>query len=255
VEYLSVKNWEKYQYRKPAEGKPMVWCRLYSDVLGEYGSDGKPNRLFGLPDNAVSLYFFMLAMACKFDNRIPADFRYIEMQSGRKNCEKSINLLIECGIILTSADRAQTVRSECALDAREIRLDEIRVEEETDIEEGSSPPNPPPVSRPAQLTEEVVARWNSVAIPNKLPTSKGGDSIRKLVTTRAKSAGWRATWQQALGQVPSIPFAMGINKRGWKANLIWFLRPETVDKILSGFYGQQSATDTSGPNDLPEEFR
>jgi len=105
----------------------MVWCRLYSDILGEYGSDGKPNKLFSLPDNAVSLYFFLLAMACKFDNKIPADFRYIEMQSGRKNCEKTIKILIDCGIIVTSATPAQPLRTDCA-------LEEIRVETETDTE-------------------------------------------------------------------------------------------------------------------------
>lgn len=125
----------------------------------------------------------------------------------------------------------------------------------------SSPPTPqpetipPPPAKPT-LFEEVVTTWNSMAVSvkPKLPTSEGGDSIRKLVKTRAESPNWRANWKEALDLVPKIPFARGENKRGWKANLIWFLRPETVDKILSGFYAVQTS-DGYNQSDLPEEFR
>jgi hypothetical protein len=37
---------------------------------------------------------------------------------------------------------------------------------------------------------------------------------------------------------------MGVNDRGWKADIDWFLKPESVMKIIEGKYTQKTKAQT-----------
>jgi len=36
--------------------------------------------------------------------------------------------------------------------------------------------------------------------------------------------------------IPDSPFLLGENDRGWRADIDWFLRPDSVTRILEGKY-------------------
>jgi hypothetical protein len=51
---------------------------------------------------------------------------------------------------------------------------------------------------------------------------------------------WRERWQEAITAAFATPFCRGTNPRGWTATVDWFLRPDTLDKILEGFYDDKA---------------
>jgi len=79
-----------------------------------------------------------------------------------------------------------------------------------------------------------------------------GGSLR--VTKKRKSAMnarwrddyWREHWKTALELGAARPFLLGENDRGWKMDFDFFLKPDTVDKIMEGKY----ASHGSGPRKL-----
>ena len=50
-------------------------------------------------------------------------------------------------------------------------------------------------------------------------------------------------YQAALEHIPQCPFLLGLTKSGkWKANPDWFLRPDSVTKIMEGQYDGDNPT-------------
>jgi hypothetical protein len=106
----------------------------------------------------------------------------------------------------------------------------------------SNPPNPPsggsaasPLSaEPTLKPEDFLQAWQ--AIPGF--SSCRGFTRKRLRTfrARAKDPSWAAAWREALSKAARTPFCLGRNERGWKATVDWFLRPDTVTRILEGVY-------------------
>jgi len=82
--------------------------------------------------------------------------------------------------------------------------------------------------------EELIAAWN--AIPGFSRCLHFGASRRKQFGQRAKERFFRENWRLALEEAQKRPFCFGENDRGWKATIDWFMRPETVGKLLEGDY-------------------
>lgn len=79
---------------------------------------------------------------------------------------------------------------------------------------------------------DVIVEWGSVMQQVVSPTER-----RKVaINARLKDKAWASSWKIALKKIPSSPFLTGKNNRGWKANIDWFLRPDSVFKILEGQY-------------------
>lgn len=47
---------------------------------------------------------------------------------------------------------------------------------------------------------------------------------------------WRENWRGALALMAGRAFCRGENDRGWVADLDFFLRPDTVTRLLEGKY-------------------
>ncbi|MEZ6067186.1 MAG: hypothetical protein R3B90_16135 [Planctomycetaceae bacterium] len=78
----------------------------------------------------------------------------------------------------------------------------------------------------------VVDSWNAVegvTACRKLTD----DRVRKL-RTRLADSDWRDNWREALDRVSRSPFCIGGGDRGWRADFDWFIRPDTLTKILEG---------------------
>jgi hypothetical protein len=82
---------------------------------------------------------------------------------------------------------------------------------------------------------DLRALWNAEADP-RLPR------WRELTPKRSQQAAARlrehplAEWRIILGRINGSPFCLGQNDRGWKADVEFFLRPDTATKVLEGKY-------------------
>jgi hypothetical protein len=86
---------------------------------------------------------------------------------------------------------------------------------------------------------EVVAAWNST-----LGVSHVRDlTPKRLASLNARLANpaWSASWRDALARVDASPFCKGSGPRGWVADIDWFLKPDTLTKILEGKYDPRSS--------------
>jgi len=105
-----------------------------------------------------------------------------------------------------------------------------------------------------------MQRWNGIPVmagmaglePVKQATAKRHSALKQ----RLASVDWQNTWEAALDQLAESVFAQGGGEKGWRGTIDWFLRPDTVARILEGRYGerQRPAHDPRGNLAAMDEF-
>lgn len=115
-----------------------------------------------------------------------------------------------------------------------------------------TPPLPPLLS-----PEQFLAEWNAA-----VPFSQARDLRNgrlKHFQARCRDATWLAAYPQALARIRGSAFLRGENDRGWKANIDWFLKPDTVSRILEGAYDGNASNGNGRPSrpgrDLGPNYR
>lgn len=101
-----------------------------------------------------------------------------------------------------------------------------------------------------------MEQWNALAAQNdycRCPSMT--KSRRESHNARYRDTFWRENWQVALQRisVKGSDFLRGVNDRGWKANIEWFLREDTVVKILEGRHDAKAAKPKRTPS--PQETK
>jgi len=106
-----------------------------------------------------------------------------------------------------------------------------------------------------KVPESVVDTWNMMAKQAQIPTCHKLTPARKrALNARWADPHWRENWQEAIRIVPTRPFLLGQNDRGWKANFDWFVRPGTVVKLMEGAYsGGAHKGGSRGFEESPEQ--
>jgi hypothetical protein len=89
--------------------------------------------------------------------------------------------------------------------------------------------------------EYFLGRWNDSPGAVSARSIKG--SRLKHFRARCRDPSW--DWGAALGKFPLTCFSS--DPAGWQPNIDWFLRPETVGKILEGAYDWKKATNGKQP--------
>jgi hypothetical protein len=79
---------------------------------------------------------------------------------------------------------------------------------------------------------EFVERWN--ATPGVVKASKPTQKRRNAWRARCRDPDWRESWRRALAKFP-LKMTAG-RQNGWLPDIEWFLKPDTVTKILEGKY-------------------
>jgi hypothetical protein len=82
-----------------------------------------------------------------------------------------------------------------------------------------------------------------------IATKKRIASVRE----RIRDPVWRDSWLTALEKACQIPALFGENDRGWKMDIEWFLRPDTVAKILEGKYDNWTRTKSDSAAERREQ--
>lgn len=92
------------------------------------------------------------------------------------------------------------------------------------------------LSKTAAVTPESFAEeWNR--LPEPFPGVRSmTDGRRTALRARLKEAFWVQHWREALTRITASAFCRGEGKDGWIANVDFFLRPESVAKIIEGKY-------------------
>jgi len=92
----------------------------------------------------------------------------------------------------------------------------------------------------ATAFEEIFKNWNN--LPEAFPKAKRiTDSRRRHMKARWDDKPWRESYFDALERLAESSFLAGESDRGWVADLDWFLKPDSVDKILEGKYDDRHA--------------
>lgn len=119
--------------------------------------------------------------------------------------------------------------------------------DETTIKEPDTPVAPLQGEADALLT-----CWNSFP---QLPKIQRFTQRRlKALRQRLADDFFRANWRAGIERVARSPFCTGQGDRGWRANLDWFLRPDTLTKIVEGAYDHTGRATTVRPLALPRQF-
>ncbi len=92
--------------------------------------------------------------------------------------------------------------------------------------------------------DAVVTAWNDLGEP--FPQARLTQKRRKTIPARYADKFWREHWQEALERVKASSFCRGDGDKGWIANLDWFLRPDTVTRILEGQYDDRKGGGAPG---------
>ena len=103
-----------------------------------------------------------------------------------------------------------------------------------------------PYRLPAGFAEEFAASWNALPADSRKAVRAMNRGRVDQLRRRMQDATWRENWREALAAVPSSPFCRGENRRGWTANVDWFLRPGTVLKLVEGQYDGDGPGERSG---------
>jgi hypothetical protein len=84
--------------------------------------------------------------------------------------------------------------------------------------------------------EQVFEFWNSFPqLPKIMRISK---ERKAKMRTRLKDFFFRENWKAGIEAIPTRPFLIGQNDRGWKADIEWFMQPDSLTKIMEGKYTQ-----------------
>ena len=86
----------------------------------------------------------------------------------------------------------------------------------------------------AAIASEVVEFWNS---RNELAKIRSVTPNRKkAIKARMSEPFFAENWKAAIHKLLESPFLTGTNDRGWRADFDWFLKPDSVPRIMEGKY-------------------
>jgi hypothetical protein len=111
---------------------------------------------------------------------------------------------------------------------------------------------------PPPTPEQFVDEWN-MAVPFAQVKKFGKDRIKHL-DARRREKFWLENYAEALARIPKTAFLRGEGNTGWKADIDWFLKPDSVTRILEGKYdgsgttGAGSHQNRNGRIDNPERL-
>lgn len=100
----------------------------------------------------------------------------------------------------------------------------------------SKPRAPKPTAGGLPEFAVVLAEWNAQNVSAGLPPAFSTDSRLTSFRERWAVAWWRDNWRAGMERVMASKFCRGENDRNWRADMTFFLRPDTLAKIMEGKY-------------------
>ena len=195
----------------------IVACSLYAQRIANKSVS---------PD-AIGPWFDELEKADLIRRYISGDHRYLVIVNPckfhRLDMEWDVRYPLAPKTCIESDTSAERLRAEF------VTLKESKVKESKVKEEQHIPP------------EAVAAAWNALGrpFPRVLKMSKARTAHAR---NRLSDPWWRDNWLHALDRMKASGFCRGESGRGWIADIDFFLRPDSVTKILEGKYDDRRAS-------------
>jgi hypothetical protein len=104
------------------------------------------------------------------------------------------------------------------------------------VDVGASPPTGGG-EEPKKLPE-VLQAWN--AIQGVTHARQMTANRQTALRNRLSDSAWVQSWREALDRIAESDFCTGKSDSGWRADIDWFLRPDTVTKVMEGKYDNRS---------------
>lgn len=82
--------------------------------------------------------------------------------------------------------------------------------------------------------ETFITVWNSY--PRFCRCERIANGRLREFQRRVKEPYFCQNWRKALEHAHNLAFCCGQHEGGWRATVDWFLRPDTVSKLLEGTY-------------------
>ena len=139
-----------------------------------------------------------------------------------------------------------TIPPQPSRDTREPLAESSRPEEEKEREEekegegdnaavaATSTPREECLDESKPTPEDFLTAWNESVPFSRI--ERMTDKRQTALRARRADDSWRRDWRKALAKVRGSPFLRGENDRNWKADVDFFLRPDSVTRILEGKY-------------------
>jgi hypothetical protein len=108
-----------------------------------------------------------------------------------------------------------------------------------DRAEDCAPPERQPIG-----PEELQLRWNR--IDGVTPCREMTPNRVKAFHARCSQARWRDSMDEALERVAGSEFCRGGGTGGWRASIDWFLKPESLNRLLEGNYDDRRSQPSNG---------
>jgi len=86
----------------------------------------------------------------------------------------------------------------------------------------------------APTAAEFLEAWN--AVTGFTQVRSFSSKRQRQFRARCRDPAWVRDWREALAKASAKPFCRGHNDRGWVATVDWFLRPDTVVRLMEGHY-------------------
>lgn len=96
-------------------------------------------------------------------------------------------------------------------------------------------------------SDEFVSVWNSLESPFSKIVN-WSEKRKAALTTRMADDYFKKHWREALGKMKKSEFLSGGGSTGWIANVEWFLKPDSVTKIMENSYPERVVRDPSSPD-------
>jgi hypothetical protein len=93
-----------------------------------------------------------------------------------------------------------------------------------------------PFSTANAVPHPVIQAWNDMASECGLPKAQSTKKRMAALKVRMNEAPFQDGWKESIAKIPSSKFLTGDNDRGWRADLDWFLKPDSVVRIIEGKY-------------------
>ena len=99
---------------------------------------------------------------------------------------------------------------------------------------------------PSSAVQEFTLAWNAVGAPFK-PLAQWTASRQKWLGARMKDSWWKEHWREGLERMRKSAFCRGETDHGtWMADVEFFLKPNSVAKLLEGKYDDRNGTGKVG---------
>lgn len=143
-----------------------------------------------------------------------------------KNAKKRANSQVRTQKHRSRSCNARSVTT--ALPEEEIEIDNKEIKKKEVVE---------------AFSKELLQQWNTRMGRRDHMTPKR----LKAINVRTKDRFFMENYEQALELASRSAFLRGENDRGWKADLEFFLKPDSIAKILEGKYNPKETVSVSDP--------